>query len=201
MIVNPKGKIYIGQSIDIDKRFATHKNIKINNHTHIHRSISKYGADNHEFSIIEECEISELNMRERYWQDYYEVLRHGLNSKLTETDDKSGELSNDTKNKIAESLRGVRHSAERIDKNRISNTGKKLSVKAIEKLKLPKGSHAVIECPKCSKSGGSHSMKRYHFENCGKNTEIKKHKCSFCDVMIGGISNLLRHEKSCKNSK
>ena len=31
---------------------------------------------------------------------------------------------------------------------------------------IPKGIHDKITCPHCGASGGSHAMKRYHFENC-----------------------------------
>lgn len=50
------------------------------------RSFEKYGIDTHIFEIIEECVFDLLNIKERYWQDYYNVLIEGLNCILTETD-------------------------------------------------------------------------------------------------------------------
>lgn len=66
------GKKYIGQSIDIYKRWESHKhylntgNEKQEN-THFIRSWKKYGENNFSFYIVEECEQSFLNIREQYW--------------------------------------------------------------------------------------------------------------------------------------
>ena len=46
-IINPKGKIYIGQSIDIDRRFNEYKKLQCNQSKKIYYSLKKYG-----FSIV-----------------------------------------------------------------------------------------------------------------------------------------------------
>jgi group I intron endonuclease len=105
-ITNPNSKIYIGQSINIIERF---KKYKYNNKTQtkLKRSFDKYGIDNHLFEIIEKCKIEELNIRERFWQDYFDVIgTNGLNCRLTETNDKSGKLSEETKQKVSQSKIG-----------------------------------------------------------------------------------------------
>ena len=52
---------------------------------------------------MEECGVEELNLRERYWQDYYDVLSDkGLNCKLTGTGEKSGYHSEETRKKQSE---------------------------------------------------------------------------------------------------
>lgn len=103
-ITSPNNRVYIGQSIDITKRWNTHrKSIKNKIKTKLINSLIKYGVDNHIFEVIEVCEISELNIRERYWQDYYDVLNGGLNLKLTNTNNKSGVLSEATKQKMSDS--------------------------------------------------------------------------------------------------
>jgi group I intron endonuclease len=104
-IINPKGKIYIGQSIDIERRFYEYqKKIRCYSQKKLHNSLIKYGVDNHIFTIVEECDINSLNDRERYWQDYYNVLTEGLNLLLTNSTQKSGEIHNETKDKISSSL-------------------------------------------------------------------------------------------------
>lgn len=105
-ITNPKGKIYIGQSVNIKKRFKTYMSLSCEKQTHLYNSFVKYGFECHILEIIEVCDISELNTRERYWQDYYSVLGGmGLNCKLTHTNDKSGVYSELTKKKISEAVR------------------------------------------------------------------------------------------------
>lgn len=105
-IVSPSGRVYVGQSIDIKQRIKKYKN-NCKTQVRLKRSFDKYGFKNHTFTIIEECDITSLNKRERYWQDFYDVLNGGLNSRLTKTEDKSGKLSEETKNKISKSRKGI----------------------------------------------------------------------------------------------
>jgi len=99
-ITNPKGKIYIGQSINIEKRKKDYEFLNCKKQYKILNSIKKYGWDKHSFELIEECSLEQLNERERYWQDFYNVLVDGLNLKLTQTNDKSGKHSNETIQKL-----------------------------------------------------------------------------------------------------
>lgn len=87
-ITSPKNKIYIGQSIDIERRFKNYKSIsQTKGQIMLHNSFKKYGVNNHIFEIVEECNIELLNERERYYQDFYNVLNDGLNCILTNTKD------------------------------------------------------------------------------------------------------------------
>ena len=51
----------------------------------IYYSLKKYGVENHEFEIIEECVIEQLNEREKYWIKKLNTFIDGLN--LTEGGD------------------------------------------------------------------------------------------------------------------
>ena len=70
-ITNPKGKVYIGQSINIEKRFREHRNSMNKKQTKLYKSFQKYGFINHVFEIIEECLINQLDERESFWKHYY----------------------------------------------------------------------------------------------------------------------------------
>lgn len=70
------GKIYIGLSINIEMRMYNHywsalrpKDSEYD--TYLSRAIRKYGRENFSHEIIEECSISELPVRERYWIEHY----------------------------------------------------------------------------------------------------------------------------------
>ena len=106
-ITSPTNKIYIGQSIDIDKRKEYYTKRRCQGQRRLFYSIQKHGWESHIFEVIEECEIENLNNRERYWQDFYNVLsENGLNCKLTQTWDKSGKTHPDSILKMSLSLKG-----------------------------------------------------------------------------------------------
>jgi len=99
--------IYIGQSIDISKRFKKYFNlsyIKSKDNLIISRALIKYGYSNFSVTILEYCDKSELLVREQYYFDklnpQYNILKiagSSLNSKHTE----------ETKAKISKSLKGI----------------------------------------------------------------------------------------------
>lgn len=100
-ITSPNNRIYIGQSIDIQKRFNNYRS-GCYKQPRLHNSIIKYGYEKHYFEIIELCLEDELNNRERFWQDYYKVLgENGLNCKLQNTDELKQVLSDEIKKKIS----------------------------------------------------------------------------------------------------
>ncbi len=105
-ITSPSNRVYIGQSKSIRERFITYKSLKSTRfQTLLHRSFLKYGIINHIFEVIEECEIENLNNRERYWQEYYDVLKGGLNCHMVNCDDKPRLFSEVTKLQISDTLK------------------------------------------------------------------------------------------------
>lgn len=70
-------KIYIGQSIDIETRWAKHKCAADN--FAIHKALRKYGIENFHFSIVEECSALELDDKEKYWIAFYNSFKQGYN--------------------------------------------------------------------------------------------------------------------------
>lgn len=66
------GKKYIGQSINIYDRYEQHKNrYKISNDSGyngaFHRALRKYGWNNFDFDVLEECSPKKLDEREQFW--------------------------------------------------------------------------------------------------------------------------------------
>ena len=80
-ITNPKGRVYIGQSVNISKRKNYYRNScsKRGVQPKISNSIKKYGWDNHSFEVIEECRVEELDKREIYWINFYNSIQEGMN--------------------------------------------------------------------------------------------------------------------------
>ena len=71
------GKIYIGQSINIEKRWKKHKYNSERTNFHrefnkpLYRSIRKYGNENFTFEVIHRCEKESLNKLEIYYINLY----------------------------------------------------------------------------------------------------------------------------------
>lgn len=70
-ITSPSGKIYIGQSNDIERRFNTYRKLQKNRiGSALYASFLRYGVDKHRFRII--CYLSEKADRHRL--DHFEKL-------------------------------------------------------------------------------------------------------------------------------
>lgn len=67
------GKVYIGQSINVQERFYEHKRkLRLQQHfnKYLQNAYNKHG-EYFEFEVIEECDVSDLDKREMYWIGYY----------------------------------------------------------------------------------------------------------------------------------
>lgn len=111
-ITSPNGRCYIGQSIDIDRRFKVYKRLDCKGQPILYRSFLKYSINAHSFEVIEVCEANLLNIRERFWQEHYNVLHDGLNCNLTETHIQPKLHSEETKRKISQSNLGKKFTEE-----------------------------------------------------------------------------------------
>ena len=157
-ITSPTGKIYIGQSVDIENRKGRYNKLECNRQPKLYNSFVKYGFDAHKFEIIHECTEPELNELEKYYIKLFNTFdtKYGLN--LTSGGDHTT-LSEETRNKISESNKGKKltekhkliigeskrgnkywvgrkHSDETKEKLRIINTGKKLSEEHKQKISV-----------------------------------------------------------------
>jgi len=129
-ITSPSGKVYIGQSINIEKRWTHYRLVDCVDQPKLYNSFLKHGVNKHEFIILEKCDIGLLTERERYWQEYHDVVKNGLNCKYVSVNDKTGHLSEETKEKISKKLKGkkgrknYRHSEQTKRKIGMANKGK-----------------------------------------------------------------------------
>ena len=137
-ITNPKGKIYVGQSVNIESRKSQYQCLsKYSLGRKIRNSIKKYGWENHTHDIIEECSVEQLDEREIFWGEYYNVLgKNGLNLKLGKG---RGLVSEETKNIMSKRAKEIMTSEHR---KKLSNAklGKKRSEKEKQSLRVPKKS-------------------------------------------------------------
>lgn len=73
------GKSYIGQSVDIDRRYKEHR-FRTDENTYFHDELKYYGFHNFDFCMLEECSISDLNEREIYYiNELNTIFPYGYN--------------------------------------------------------------------------------------------------------------------------
>lgn len=115
-ITSPSDKIYIGQSENIYRRWKLYKGGYINSiktykgsyPQHLFNSIKKYGAADHRFEILQECESDMLNKLEMYWICFFNSYKtpHGMNCTIGGDGVKGYEWSNDARLKQSIKLKG-----------------------------------------------------------------------------------------------
>ncbi|MGM0807526.1 MAG: NUMOD1 domain-containing DNA-binding protein [Bacillota bacterium] len=71
-------KVYIGQTrVGFNKRIGTHSyelRKNIHNNDHLQRAWNKYGEGNFLFSILEMCDVDDLDNAEVFWISYYKAF-------------------------------------------------------------------------------------------------------------------------------
>lgn len=78
-------KIYIGQSINIERRWKRHLSASKNPKSHeynapLHIDMRKFGDEAFEIEILEECNKEELNEKEKYWIEETKAFQYGYNN-------------------------------------------------------------------------------------------------------------------------
>lgn len=144
-ITSPSGKIYIGSSIDIEKRIKYYSSSNCKGQRRLYNSIIKYGWTNHLFEILEECELDILHKRERYYGKLFDTVgAKGLNLLLpTSTDDAYIGVSKETRINMSNSKLGSKnsfymkkHSKKTKQKIRECQIGRKHSIEHRQKVSL-----------------------------------------------------------------
>lgn len=76
---------YVGQAVDIADRWRQHIKRAIGaeprTQNKLYPAMYKEGLENFTFEIIEECDQSQLNKQEDYWQEFYKAKEYGYSIK------------------------------------------------------------------------------------------------------------------------
>lgn len=121
-ITSPTGKIYIGQSVDIHRRFNYYKSSNCKKQKLLYNSLCKYGYNLHLFEIVKVCLKDELNKYEIEYINLYNSFsnKNGLNLRSGGNQNRLSQnsidkikikranqiITEETKNKIRQTLTG-----------------------------------------------------------------------------------------------
>lgn len=79
------GEIYIGQSTDVKARWQQHAKSAFHcgtiSHSILHTTMERDSIENFTWELLEEVPKDKLKDRERYWIEFYDSKRYGLNEK------------------------------------------------------------------------------------------------------------------------
>lgn len=128
-------KVYIGQSVDIHHRWMQHKADLRNDHhhnEHLQRAWKKYGEEAFEFRVLTECDEIELNNLEKSFIQEYKSYNGDYGYNLTLGGDGCIGLSQESINKMRQSLTGRHLSEDTRKKISEGNKGKKRSPRSAE---------------------------------------------------------------------
>lgn len=182
------GKSYIGlTSLSLEERLQGHINdVKYGSDRKFHQAIRKYGIENFHSEVLENniqtyekaCE------REIFWikelETFY-ITNKGYN--MTEGGDGSpkGKLNANFGRKRPEHSKYMKekhkvegHWAKNLEKEENPNFGSKRTNEQKKRIKESINKIENLKCPHCGKEGNPGNMKRWHFDNCGKQNTNKK---------------------------
>jgi len=138
-----QNKIYIGQSVDLNRRILNHKYLlKKGKHSNeiLQRHHDKYGINDLKFETIEFCEIENLDDRERYWINYYDSMNRSNGFNMESGGNENKKISEERRKAITGNgnpMFGRKHSQDFINYMRIHNraSSDKLTLKNVEAIK------------------------------------------------------------------
>jgi len=201
-------KIYIGSSRNIERRVYDHfHELRNNKHSNLklQSAFNKYKETAFQFSVIEECAITDLKVREQFWIDSLNVVQIGYNICLVA--DRPPDM------------RGRKLSAAHIEKIRARKIGKKRKPfskewcrKLSEAAKKPRPNQSI----KIKASWQNRMRPRLEVpcSNCGKTkiltdtamqsqiADISKYKCVACYRLPRAEPEFVNVKcPSCKNTR
>ena len=114
-----KGTIYLIENTVNGHKYVGQTRVKLKNRLHLHyleskkstqrplyRAINKHGIGKFKVSILEKCDIEELNDKERYWISKLNTFKDRQHYNCTDGGEGSA-ISEDTKERISEGMKDV----------------------------------------------------------------------------------------------
>ena len=190
-------KWYVGQSVDIKRRWVTHRSslcIGKHDNTHLQLSYHKYGVGTFEFAVLEEVsDFISLTEREEFWIRHKRETSGGVYNQRVVADSNKGYKrsseaiektasfnrgktpSVETRKKMSLSQTGRKHTPETRKKMSISGKGRKHSPATIAKISASKKGHVASSATRKKMSSSGKGRKKSP-ETCAKLSEVRRGK-------------------------
>lgn len=134
---NVNHKKYVGQSVNIERRWSHHKSL-LNNQKHdndyLQKSWDKYGACSFNFYVLCECEEYDLDVLEVYYINFFDSTNENNGYNIESGGHINRHMSEKTKEKISRANTGRRHTEETKKKMSKSRMGHPISKENVQKM-------------------------------------------------------------------
>ena len=129
------GMIYIGQTTNLSNRICAYRNLNNKDQKILFNSIKKYGWDSHEFTILGEYPIDNLNFQEihfiKEYNSFHTYNSNGMNLTLGGDGNRGRKDTPETKLKRSLHHIGKKRTEETKEKISLSKKGKKQTIDVI----------------------------------------------------------------------
>jgi group I intron endonuclease len=134
-ITSPSGRVYIGQSLNIENRYNFYRLFHCKTQPLLYKSLKKYGWDNHTSEILEVCCIDDLDIKEIFYKQQF-INEWGWKKALfCEIYDRGGGPKNqETRSKMSNAKKGIKLPQEVKNKISKSHQGKSLTQETKNKM-------------------------------------------------------------------
>ncbi|HSH35485.1 GIY-YIG nuclease family protein [Schnuerera sp.] len=135
------GKVYIGQTVNYNKRKKRHlSSLKNGNHhnEHLQRAFDKHGEDSFKIELIKKCNIEELDKLERYYIKELDACNHDKGYNMMYGGQRYRNFTKEVRLKMSEAGKGRKFTDEHKKKIGLAHKGRKLSQEHIIKISATK---------------------------------------------------------------
>lgn len=137
------GKVYVGLSKNLKDRARSHwYHLRETRHanTYLQAAYNKYGEDAFTLEIVEYVPVEKLTEREAFWISHYNSLStgNGYNIQIPREDGKGYAMTEETKRKLSEALKGKKHSEESKQRMSLAQQGRTATEETKRKLSIAK---------------------------------------------------------------
>jgi group I intron endonuclease len=113
LLISPIGKVYVGQTFNVRKRWQNYKKISssVKHQRHLYNALKCYGSENFIFKIIDISSLTQLELteKEEYYMDTVYDSRIRENGYNIRGAGNNGTVSEETKQKQSNRMKGNKH--------------------------------------------------------------------------------------------